>query len=114
MKSNTGRFITIVALCLGLMIALNVTFADAQSLDELSAEWWQWALSIPTSVNPLTDGTGEDCMVGQRGTTWFLAGVFTGGTVTRTCSIPQGTMLFFDTVVKILCHVYPLRAWCNA
>src|SRR5439155_9658333 len=20
----------------------------------------------------------------------------------------------FDTVVKILCHVYPLRAWCNA
>ena len=19
-----------------------------------------------------------------------------------------------DTVVKILCHVYPLRAWCNA
>jgi len=98
MKSNTGRFITIVALCLGLMISLNVTFADAQSLDELSAEWWQWALSIPTSVNPLTDGTGADCMVGQRGATWFLAGVSTGGTVTRTCSIPQGTMLFFPVI----------------
>ena len=27
MKSNTGRFITIVAICLGLMIPLSVTFA---------------------------------------------------------------------------------------
>src|SRR6266571_4753392 len=98
MKSNTRRFITIVAICLGLMIPLNGTFADAQSLEELSAEWWQWAVSIPTSVNPQTDKTGEDCMVGQRGATWFLAGVFGGGTATRTCSIPQGTMLFFPVI----------------
>src|SRR5215813_2675062 len=97
MKSTTGRFVTIVAICLGLMISLNVTLADAQA--ELSAEWWQWALSIPTSVNPLTDTTGADCMVGQRGAAWFLAGVFfTGGTVTRTCSIPQGTRLFFPVI----------------
>src|SRR5712691_11294855 len=40
-------------------------------------------------------------MVGQRGATWFLAGVFTGGTVTRTCSIPQGTMLFFPVVNNV-------------
>ena len=27
----------------------------------------------------------------------------------------QGKMrITLDTVVKILCHVYPLRAWCNA
>jgi hypothetical protein len=97
MKSNTGRFITVVAVCLGLMISLNVTCADAQSLQELSAEWWQWVLSIPPSVNPLTDTTGADCMVGQRGATWFLAGNG-GGTTTRTCSIPQGTMLFFPVI----------------
>src|SRR5262245_33149353 len=96
MKSNTGRFITVVVICLGLMISLNVTLADAQA--ELSAEWWQWTLSIPTSVNPLTDTTGADCMVGQRGATWFLAGAFAGGTFTRTCSIPQGTMLFFPVI----------------
>ena len=100
MKSNTGHFITIVAICLGLMISLNVTFADAQSLQDLSAEWWQWALSIPPSVNPLTDGTGADCMVGQRGATWFLAGNG-GGTTIRTCSIPQGTMLFFPVINSV-------------
>ena len=98
MKSNTGRFITGVAICLGLMISLNVTFADAQSLQDLSAEWWQWALSIPTPVNPLADGTGEDCMVGQRGATWFLAGVQEGGTVTRTCAVPEGQALFFPVI----------------
>lgn len=37
-------------------------------------------------------------MVGQRGATWFLAGVGGGGTVTRTCSIPQGTTLFFPVI----------------
>src|SRR5215510_5277808 len=98
MKSNTGRFITIVAICLGLMISLNMPCADAQTLKELSTEWWQWAVSIPTSANPLTDTTGTDCLVGQRGATWFLAGVLAGGTVTRTCSIPQGRMLFFPII----------------
>src|SRR5712691_8580513 len=40
-------------------------------------------------------------MVGQRGATLFLASVFTGGTVTRTCSIPQGTMLFFPVINNV-------------
>ena len=44
-------------------------------------------VSIPTANNPLTDTTGEDCMVGQRGPVWFLAGTFGGGPTTRSCSI---------------------------
>lgn len=96
MKSNTRRFITIVAIGLGLVIPLNRAFAQ-----ELSTQWWQWALSIPTPVNPQTDETGEDCVVGQRGSTWFLGGVFGGGTATRTCSIPQGTMLFFPVINSV-------------
>ena len=65
-----------------------------QPAKELSAEWWQWAYSIPPSVNPLVDTTGEDCVVGQRGDVWFLAGS-TGGALTRTCSVPEGKVLFF-------------------
>jgi hypothetical protein len=34
-------------------------------------------------------------MVGQRGSTWFLAGQFGGNTATRSCSVPEGTRLFF-------------------
>jgi hypothetical protein len=61
----------------------------------LSAEWWQWALSIPAPVNPLRDPTGDNCMIGQRGPTWFLAGVFGSGTAVRTCTLPEGKELFF-------------------
>ena len=57
--------------------------ADEDSFKKLSAEWWQWALSIPASVNPQRDGTGENAFVGQRGSVWFLAGSFSGGTVVR-------------------------------
>lgn len=49
---------------------------------EATARWWQWALSIPSSVHPLSlkesaDPTGAaHCMVGQQGDFWFLGGVF--------------------------------------
>ena len=75
---------------------------DRDSLRELSAQWWQWALSIPTAANPLADLTGGLCMVGQRGPGWFLAGtVSASGTpppVVRTCDVPEGTALFFPVI----------------
>jgi hypothetical protein len=39
-------------------------------------------------------------MVGQRGSVWFLAGTFfpLSGPVTRTCSIPEDTELFFPVI----------------
>jgi len=70
-------------------------------LSELTAQWWQWALSIPTSVNPLEDFNGAACMVGQRGPVWFLAGVFNGSSATRSCSVPEGATLFFPVINSI-------------
>jgi len=71
-------------------------------LRDLAAQWWQWALSIPAPVSPLLDDTtGANCMVGQRGPNWFLSGTFGGGTVSRTCSVPQGVTLFFPVVNAI-------------
>jgi hypothetical protein len=80
----------------GLLLVSNVAFAQ-----ELSTQWWQWSLSIPPAVNPATDTTGEHCVVGQRGSTWFLAGVFGGGTATRTCLMPEGTTLFFPILNSV-------------
>ena len=96
MNNNTKRLVTIIGIGLALMMPINRAFA--QSLEQLSAEWWQWALSIPTPVNPQTDTTGQNAIVGQRGSVWFLAGVFGGGTATRTCSVPEGTALFFPVL----------------
>jgi hypothetical protein len=112
MNKIAGRFIASVVIGLVLIMPLAVAFADtdserreseaSESFRKLSAEWWQWALSLPTSVNPQLDTTGgRNAVVGQRGSTWFLAGVFGGGTATRTCSVPQGTALFFPVINSV-------------
>ncbi len=66
---------------------------------EWAADWWQWAVSIPTPGNPLVDTTGQYAGVDQEGSVWFLAGVWgANAPVTRTCTIPAGKMLFFPVV----------------
>jgi hypothetical protein len=83
------------------LLSTGVAVAQTDAYKQLSAEWWQWVLSIPASVNPLVDATGEDCMVGQHGTNWFLAGTFFGGAVTRSCDIPEGATLFFPVINSV-------------
>ena len=99
-RTHGQRLVAIVGSLLGLLMLVNMAWADADSaaFRDLSATWWQWALSIPASHNPLLDTTGNDCMVGQRGGRWFLAGFLSGGSATRTCTIPEGTRLFFPVV----------------
>lgn len=95
-----------------IMLALTVSsnaFAnsdsESDSFKKLSAQWWQWALSIPTPENPMLDTTGDKCVVGQNGSTWFLAGVFNGSTVTRSCSVPERKELFFPIVNSVNINV---------
>ena len=93
----------------GLVLAVGMvgggTSALAQEQEDLmastTAQWWQYAISIPTSVNPLVDQTGANCMVGQRDPMWFLAGTFFGGMATRTCSVPAGETLFFPVINSV-------------
>jgi hypothetical protein len=89
---------TISAIAAGLLISTSPAFANTDDSQGLSVLWEQWALSIPTAVNPVLDTTGANCTVGQRDSVWFLAGVFGGGTATRTCSIPENTSLFFPVI----------------
>ena len=110
MKCNHKR--AAVALALASTLTLSTAAwagggdykADDPSFRELSAQWWQWALSIPASVNPLTEFSddGSVCMVGQRGSVWFLAGTLIGGTASRKCSVPAGATLFFPVVNSMI------------
>jgi hypothetical protein len=101
----------IVLMMLGILLALVVAspmaFAQAGQASgetaELAADWWQWALSKPVEDNPLIGGdpdySGEQCD-GQPVTdtpynTWFLAGTLDGSEVERTCTVPDGTQIFF-------------------
>ena len=61
-----------------------------------ATQWNQWSTSLPVSVHPLFDETGERVEIGQRGPVWFLGGVYNeSGSVVRTATIPTGRALFF-------------------
>lgn len=63
----------------------------------LAAKWWVWA--IDEEFGPIIESGSVDCAAGQQGKTWFLAGSFFNiGPVSRECSIPAGTKLFFPVV----------------
>jgi hypothetical protein len=96
---------------LALGMAIPVAFAreappPSQDLGDLGAEWWQWAFRKPANVNPLIgsyEGGGQ-CAGGGAGRVWFLAGTFTGESVTRTCQVPPNKWIFFP-VVSAECSV---------
>jgi hypothetical protein len=105
MKANTSltfqkrtRMITkaVAPLVIGLLLPGVVSAQSAYPpASHLAAQWWQWALETPTSVNPLQDPTGQFGAVNQsHGNVWFLAGN-TGGVTVRTVTIPAGKALFF-------------------
>jgi hypothetical protein len=85
--------VMVVGIGLGFIIPMQVAADDNSDLRKLAAEWWQWAFSLPPAENPILDSSGEKCVVGQRGSTWFLAGTFGGGPATHVCSVPEGKAL---------------------
>src|SRR5262245_45706748 len=99
-KTETRRFAALaIALgCAAVAAPAVAQFQNDDSLKELSAQCWQWALSIPAATNPVLDTNGQFCMVGQRGPVWFLAGTFVPGQTVRSCSIPEGVDLFFPVI----------------
>src|SRR5215470_9735616 len=101
--NRTRSFVaTAAAIILVVFLPANAALArGGVATGQQSVEWWQWVLSIPPSVNPLLDTTGDQCMVGQHGTTFFLAGSWVSGPVTRDCDIPQTATLFFPVINEI-------------
>jgi hypothetical protein len=79
----------------------------------MTAQWWQWALSIPNVTdsegNPIHPLVGLDtdngppfeyCGNGQHGELWFLGGDFAGTGVPfeRTCTIPFGKTIVLAVI----------------
>jgi hypothetical protein len=115
-----GRLASVALLTCSLAFASPGVMAPSS---QLTAAWWQWALSIPAGTNPVLDTDGTDCAEGQSGPVWFLAGTF-GGAETRSCTIPAGKQLLlpilnvldgavaFDcapTIPDVPCKVSTLR-----
>jgi hypothetical protein len=98
----------VAGLIAGAAIAPSNALAQAEpkvlgkTIGEWSVKWWQWAFAIPASTNPMlhddTDPIPYDnfCHLGQQGPVWFLAGVWDGGTATRSCTVPRGKHILFS------------------
>jgi hypothetical protein len=71
---------------------------DGLAGPELSAAWWQWAMSAPEDKSPIEDMSGVNCAVNQSGQVWFLAGGYGSSRISRTCTVPAGKYLFFPLV----------------
>ena len=88
---------------------------DGRTAADLSAEWWQWAQSIPASVNPVRDTVGTHCAQKQNGDVWFLAGGFGTSRISRTCTVPYGKYLFFPAVnMSYWARATETRVTCDA
>jgi hypothetical protein len=98
--------LTVCAITLGGLCTPAVADNErAVSFSALSAQWWQWAWSMPAGNDPVGDTTGASCMIGQRGPVWFLAGARSGKPVSRRCSIPEGVALFFPVINSSFVYV---------
>jgi hypothetical protein len=68
------------------------------SYAEWTSRWWQWALSLPVEINPITDCTGKYAAEKQSGPVWFLAGTL-GGVATRRCNIPSEKAILLPVLI---------------
>jgi hypothetical protein len=106
MRCTTYPF-AIAAIIAGLATPIQMAVAQAvappqsesfaQTYGEWGARWWQYVFGIPADQNPISDTTGKFCHVGQWGPVFFLAGA-NGGTVTRSCDVPEGLGLFLPII----------------
>jgi hypothetical protein len=90
MHSNVVFAVRLLAVGVLLMVAQPRGAGAEEPPYALFNEWWQWALSMPSAINPILDNSGKSCSIGQRGNLWLLAGN-TGGRTVRECTLPAGT-----------------------
>ncbi len=95
----TAIAVSLVALCVvaGVKPTPPVLLPNSapygKTYGEWSETWFQWSFSLPVTSHPIFDTA--DCSAGQSGHVWFIGGNYTGTPVTRNCTIPAGTALFF-------------------
>jgi hypothetical protein len=75
--------------------------AHGKTYGELAAAWWKWVLETPAPESAILDDTGALCASHQTDGVWFLAETLFGGSVTRSCTVPPGTFLFFPLATAL-------------
>jgi hypothetical protein len=61
------------------------------------ARWWQYALTLPASQNPIIGSTGANCAVQRSGNVALVLAYSAPGDPIQ-CEVPVGTMLFLEVL----------------
>jgi hypothetical protein len=64
---------------------------------EWLAKWWEYVLTIPASQNPLTGGTGANCVFQRVGKVGLVVANSTLGEPI-TCEVPAGIKLYLEVL----------------
>ncbi len=69
---------------------------NTKNYSVLAAGWWTWSLTQPAATNPSLDKTCTQCAKQAERKNLVPPGIWnTGGTITRSCTIPAHSDLFF-------------------
>lgn len=106
--------ITLIIYPYSVIVLSTTEFTDFQTFTEFdkpygktygewTVDWWQWAVSMPRSLCPLLDDTGEKAETNQpEKDVWFLAGVFGTEDPTiqphRNVTIPSNRSILFPVI----------------
>jgi hypothetical protein len=65
-----------------------------------TVRWWEWALSIPITFNPVVDESGQYANINQNGPVWFLAGTIgdENKVAHRKCRVPKSKAILFPVI----------------
>jgi hypothetical protein len=82
-----------------------------QTYGSWTVKWWQWAMSIPTEINPVNDQTGKNASLNQpEKDVWFLAGTWATEKLlnvpNRKVTIPSDRAILFPV---INCEANPIE-----
>jgi hypothetical protein len=71
--------------------------AQGLTYGEWLARWWNYALTMPMAENPLTGGTGENCVFQRVGNVGLVVANSTLDVPIR-CEVPTGMMLYIEVL----------------
>jgi len=104
-NSLTNSFISLLILLNSTIISAGDEFivdknslVDNKPINDYVNSWWQWAVSMSSSLSPVKDTTGQFCHINQKGKVWFLSGGYGTSKIKRKCSIPKDKLIFFPVI----------------
>jgi hypothetical protein len=104
-RKTVVRRIVLVALSVIMALVVAIPVASGQetpTLEELSAEWWNWGSSMnPSPLEGSYTNTAQ-CEGEYVPGVFFLAGAGGSKKVDRTCTVPADTPIFFP-VSNVVC-----------